>query len=313
MLHLRLRSYEGSRDDTCRHFREEGEEGRDLRPCTLGRVQGRRIRIQARQPHSCDNYIRRRHLPGNERLHRTPKPPLLPEQEGRSHRERLLGACGGKNHEGDVREIEGCDIRRNDRHDSERPQREEPFRYGETCRRVLIALLIQWHAVDFKTIACCFVFHENRRQGGLSPQTDQRQPHEEGGQRPQDRRPDAHAGLAFHGTAQEQQQRNDDEGEKHSSLSRPTVAGIVSRMEGKGIVEAYVDASDRREKIVHIPEEGKEMFSGALLCVGSAEERLVSGLSDDEAGTLLFYLLLFRESLLFSAHSDLYCGPVGRG
>lgn len=84
-------------------------------------------------------------------------------------------------------------------------------------------------------------------------------------------------------------------------------------MEGKGIVEAYVDASDRREKIVHIPEEGKEMFSGAVLCVGSAEERLVSGLSDDEAGTLLFYLLLFRESLLFSAHSDLYCGPVGRG
>ncbi len=85
--------------------------------------------------------------------------------------------------------------------------------------------------------------------------------------------------------------------EKPSSLSRPTGAGIfVSRMEEKGIVEACADASDRRVKIVHITEDG-EAVSGAQLCVESAEERLVSGFSNDEVRTLLTFLEHMRGNL----------------
>lgn len=74
--------------------------------------------------------------------------------------------------------------------------------------------------------------------------------------------------------------------EKFFSLSRPTVAGLIMRMEEKGIVDSFTDKSDRRVKIVRLTQKGEECLSRASVPMENAESTLVSGLSDDEVSTL---------------------------
>lgn len=85
--------------------------------------------------------------------------------------------------------------------------------------------------------------------------------------------------------------------ERQFSISQPTVVGIVSRMEEKGIVESYLDSADRRVKIVHITEKGESLVTDAEECVDCAERRLVEGLSDKDIETLLSLLEQMRENL----------------
>lgn len=85
--------------------------------------------------------------------------------------------------------------------------------------------------------------------------------------------------------------------ERQFSISQPTVVGIVSRMEEKGIVESYLDSADRRVKIVHITEKGESLVMDAEECVDCAERRLVEGLSDKDIETLLSLLEQMRENL----------------
>ncbi len=74
--------------------------------------------------------------------------------------------------------------------------------------------------------------------------------------------------------------------EKFFSLSQPTVAGLIMRMEEKGIVDSFTDKSDRRVKIVRLTQKGEECLSRASVPMENAESTLVSGLSDDEVSTL---------------------------
>ncbi len=74
--------------------------------------------------------------------------------------------------------------------------------------------------------------------------------------------------------------------EKFFSLSQPTVAGLIMRMDEKGIVDSFTDKSDRRVKIVRLTQKGEECLSRASVPMENAESTLVSGLSDDEVSTL---------------------------
>lgn len=70
--------------------------------------------------------------------------------------------------------------------------------------------------------------------------------------------------------------------ERHFSIAQSTAAGIVSRLEQKGMLEAFGDADDKRIKLVHITASGKACCAEAAFHMERAEERLLSGLTDEE-------------------------------
>lgn len=80
--------------------------------------------------------------------------------------------------------------------------------------------------------------------------------------------------------------------EKKFSVAQSTMAGIISRLEQKGFVESYGDATDKRIKVVHITKEGEECSNEAEGYMEKAEETLLRGFSDDEKK--IFHQLLFR-------------------
>lgn len=80
-------------------------------------------------------------------------------------------------------------------------------------------------------------------------------------------------------------------------VAQSTTAGIVVRLEQKGLVEGVGDAEDRRIKRVRITPAGKECIRTALHFREEAEAQLLSGLTEGERD--IFYTLLkkVRDSL----------------
>ncbi len=70
--------------------------------------------------------------------------------------------------------------------------------------------------------------------------------------------------------------------ERYFGVTQSTVAGIVSRLEQKGLVEAFGDAADRRVKLVHITPAGELCCAEAACRMEEAEENLLRGLSEEE-------------------------------
>ncbi len=90
----------------------------------------------------------------------------------------------------------------------------------------------------------------------------------------------------------EQKQRSMKELERKFCVAQSTVAGIISRLEQKGFVEAFGDASDKRVKLVHITPDGEACCREATGCMEKAEQMLLQGFSEDEKA--LFNQLLAR-------------------
>lgn len=79
--------------------------------------------------------------------------------------------------------------------------------------------------------------------------------------------------------------------EKIFNFSQQTIAGIVSRLEKKGLLESVTDGQDRRVKKVSITESGRELAERAQHEVKAAEQWLEECLSEEE-GELFKQLLL---------------------
>lgn len=90
----------------------------------------------------------------------------------------------------------------------------------------------------------------------------------------------------------EHKQRSMKELERIFCVAQPTVAGIISRLEQKGFVEASGDASDKRIKLAHITPAGEACCQEAAGHMAEAEERLLYGFSNEEKA--LFHHLLSR-------------------
>ena len=70
---------------------------------------------------------------------------------------------------------------------------------------------------------------------------------------------------------------------EHSfGVAQSTVAGIVSRLEQKGLVEALGDASDKRVKRVRITAAGEKCCAESAYHKEEADQKLLSGFSDAE-------------------------------
>lgn len=90
----------------------------------------------------------------------------------------------------------------------------------------------------------------------------------------------------------EQKQRSMKELERKFRVAQSTVAGIISRLEQKGFVEAFGDASDKRIKLVHITPDGESCCREADGYMAEAEQMLLHGFSEDEKA--IFNQLLAR-------------------
>lgn len=65
-------------------------------------------------------------------------------------------------------------------------------------------------------------------------------------------------------------------------VAQSTAAGIVVRLEQKGFVESFTDASDRRVKMVAITPSGLACCQNAASDVKDMENQLLSGLTETE-------------------------------
>ena len=85
--------------------------------------------------------------------------------------------------------------------------------------------------------------------------------------------------------------------EERFCAAQSTVAGLVSRLEKKGLVEAVNDPTDKRVKLVRLTEEGKRLCAISRQNVVDSEERLTSLLTPEEKEMLLSCLKKVYEAV----------------
>lgn len=78
--------------------------------------------------------------------------------------------------------------------------------------------------------------------------------------------------------------------EEHFCAAQSTVAGLVARLEKKGLVEGYADPSDKRVKRVRLTDAGLSMNETCRQDVVASEKRLVSQLTEEEKASFLTLL-----------------------
>ena len=82
--------------------------------------------------------------------------------------------------------------------------------------------------------------------------------------------------------------------ERLMQVSQPDVAGIAIRLEKKGMIESFQDASDKRMKRIRLTPYGAERCAEAKERMVAFEDALLNGLSIEERK--LFQELLERVS-----------------
>lgn len=78
--------------------------------------------------------------------------------------------------------------------------------------------------------------------------------------------------------------------ERRLHVAQSTAAGIVARLEQKGLVEGFGDANDRRIKLLRITPAGEEYCRIADRHMAAFEEALLAGLTEAERTTLVALL-----------------------
>lgn len=74
-------------------------------------------------------------------------------------------------------------------------------------------------------------------------------------------------------------------------VAQPTMAGIVSRLEVKELVEPFTDTKDKRVKKIRLTQKGKKVIEQTQDIIGDAENWLTSELTEAEKKELIRLLL----------------------
>lgn len=85
--------------------------------------------------------------------------------------------------------------------------------------------------------------------------------------------------------------------EERFCAAQSTVAGLITRLEKKGLVEGLQDPSDKRVKLVRLTEEGIRVNAQSRQMVVNSEERLTALLTEDEKAVLLTCLQKVYEAV----------------
>ena len=73
-------------------------------------------------------------------------------------------------------------------------------------------------------------------------------------------------------------------------VSQPTMSGLIMRLEKKKLVETFQDAHDARVKCVRLTDAGRSLCDAARSSLFSAEEKILSCLTQNERDTLSILL-----------------------
>lgn len=79
-----------------------------------------------------------------------------------------------------------------------------------------------------------------------------------------------------------------------SSMNKVNVSRAVSRLRKRNYLKQDIDGDDRRRSVLHLTEEGKQVFYGLVPMVKQVEAQLLSGLTEDEIKTLLDLMAKIR-------------------
>ncbi|MCD7828935.1 MAG: MarR family transcriptional regulator [Clostridiales bacterium] len=85
--------------------------------------------------------------------------------------------------------------------------------------------------------------------------------------------------------------------ERFFHLAQSTVAGTVSRLEKKGLVEALPDESDRRVKVVRLTELGRERNRLSWEMIQNTERQMLVGMTEEEQQELNRLLRMVYENI----------------
>lgn len=85
--------------------------------------------------------------------------------------------------------------------------------------------------------------------------------------------------------------------ERMLRVAQSTAAGIVTRLEQKGLVEGFGSPDDKRIKMVRITSQGIECCQRAEQNMEQTEKSLLSGLTETEKGIFLTLLKKVRDTL----------------
>lgn len=85
--------------------------------------------------------------------------------------------------------------------------------------------------------------------------------------------------------------------EKILHVAQSTTAGIINRLEQKGLVTGFGDSSDKRIKLVQMTPLGETYCQEAEQNMKKAEERLLSGLTETERSIFKSLLQKVRDTL----------------
>ena len=70
--------------------------------------------------------------------------------------------------------------------------------------------------------------------------------------------------------------------EKKLHVAQSTTARIVTKMEGKGLIDSFSDVSDKRIKYIRLTQYGEQYSSNAKQKLEEEETRLLSSLTETE-------------------------------
>lgn len=80
-------------------------------------------------------------------------------------------------------------------------------------------------------------------------------------------------------------------------VAQATTAGLMSRLEQKSFVETYTDPEDKRVKIVKLTPEGEKVCDQGAANMEAAENRLLSGFTEQEKDDFLRMLIKAGENM----------------
>ena len=85
--------------------------------------------------------------------------------------------------------------------------------------------------------------------------------------------------------------------EKMLHCAQSTAHGLVTRLEEKGLVASSGDPEDKRIRVVHITEKGRNYCRDAKAQMQEMETRLLSPLDEAERKQFLNYLSRIRDAI----------------
>lgn len=71
------------------------------------------------------------------------------------------------------------------------------------------------------------------------------------------------------------------------AYDRTTITGVVDRLVLKGLITRQVSDTDRRARVLHVTDDGREVLRKVTPAVEAAQEIMMCGLNDDEAEELM--------------------------